>query len=124
MTRSRSCVWSYARMLVTSLVPLLLAHASPAQQLTRSGDYQVYSWTANDKLAREVISFAQQIPTLPGMPRSAPAFGQPIRIYLAPNANTFARLTSGNAPEWGAGVAMPEAGIIVLRAYGGTHGAY
>lgn len=90
----------------------------------RSGDYVVYSWTASDRLARTVTQQAHEFNALPGLPADAPAFGQPIRIVLAPNDRIFRAATGGRAPEWGAGVAAPDEGLIVLRAYGGTGGAY
>jgi hypothetical protein len=102
----------------------LLLLAINAPRVLQSGDYVVYSWTANDRLAQQVISYAQQYDALPGLPANAPGFGQPIRIYLAPNDAIFRQVTEGNAPEWGAGVAIPEAGVIALRAYGGNRGAY
>ena len=119
----------HALMLRRVCLPLASAalfFATPlhAQRVLTSGNYVIYTWTNNNRLAEQTLRFIQQYDSLPGLPRSAPAFGRPIRIELAPNAATFSKLTAGNAPEWGAGIAVPEAGLIVLRAYGGTGGAY
>lgn len=107
-----------------ALAALFFATTLHAQHAVQSGEYTVYSWTANDKLATRVIEIARGYDSLPGLPAAAPAFGKPIAIYLAPDDKTFRELTGNQAPDWGAGVAAPEQGIIVLRAYGGTGGAY
>lgn len=51
-------------------------------------------------------------------------FARPIEIVLAANDREFVQASGGLAPEWGAGVAIPARDRIVLRAYGGTRGAY
>lgn len=107
-----------------ALAALCLAPPAGAQRTLQSGDYVVYSWTRNDQLAHRVIRYARSYDSLPGLPATAPTFGQIVRIYLAPNDRQFRELTGDQAPDWGAGVAAPEQGIIVLRAYGGTGGAY
>lgn len=89
----------------------------------RSGNFVVHSWTGNDRLARTILETATSA-RFATLPANAPDFGQPIHIYLAPDNRTFVELTGGQAPEWGAGVAAPEEGVIVLRAYTGEQGAY
>jgi hypothetical protein len=103
---------------------LLLSTTSYAQHIVRAGDFVVYSWTANDRLAQRVLEFARQYDSLPALPAAAPAFGSPIRVMLAPDDRRFQQAIGGRAPEWGVGVAVPAEGLIVLRAYGGTRGAY
>lgn len=103
---------------------LLFSTTSYAQHTVREGDFVVYSWTSSDRLARRVLEFARQYDSLPALPAAAPGFGSPIRVILAPDARRFQQATGGRAPEWGAGVAVPAEGLIVLRAYGGTRGAY
>jgi hypothetical protein len=84
----------------------------------------VYTWTESDRFAQRVIAYAREAGRLPGLSADAPTFGQPLRIILAPDAKRFREATGGRAPDWGAGVAAPDEGLIVLRAYGGTSGAY
>lgn len=107
-----------------ALAVLLLATAADAQNVVRAGPYVVESWTTTDRLSNNVIAEAQRFDSLPGLPRGAPAFGQPIRIVLAGNDAQFRAATGNRAPEWGVGVAVPAQGLIVLRAYGGTTGGY
>ena len=114
----------FRRGCLAALAALFFATSLPAQHVQTAGDYVVYSWTANDRLAQRVFAAAARFGRLPGLPADAPTFGRPIRIYLAPDSRTFRTLTGGRAPEWGAGIAAPDDGIIVLRAYGGTGGAY
>ncbi len=42
-------------------------------------------------------------------------FRRPARVYLAPNQETFQRLTGGLVPDWGAGVADLSRGVVVLQ---------
>src|SRR5690606_22708565 len=42
---------------------------------------------------------------------------------LAPDAARFNELTGGRAPEWGAGVAIPDAGVVVLPGYNSARAA-
>ena len=103
---------------------VLLATTSYAQHTVREGDFVVFSWTSNDRLARRILEYARQYASLPALPAAAPTFGSPIRVMLAPDDRHFQQAIGGRAPEWGVGVAVPAEGLIVLRAYGGTRGAY
>jgi hypothetical protein len=38
-------------------------------------------------------------------------------VWLAPDAERWERLTGGDAPEWGAGIAIPDSGRIVLPTF-------
>src|SRR5512138_2984653 len=123
-SRSGIAVKPDVRRSLRLLCALLVATPLYGQRGTQAGPYHIYSWTSTPRFAERVLSIVQRYDELPGLPAAAPAFGQPIRIYLAPDARTFRQLTAGRAPEWGAGVAAPQEGVIVLRAYGGTRGAY
>lgn len=103
---------------------LLLATTAAGQTTVREGTIIVRSWTSSDRLARRVLEYAREYDSLPALPATAPAFGRPITIILAPDDRRFREATGGRAPEWGAGVAVPDQGLIVLRAYGGTRGAF
>lgn len=107
-----------------AIAALLFAASAHAQTVTRAGSYIVESWTTTSRLANTIIAEAERFDSLPGLPRGAPAFGQPIRIILTGSDEQFRTATGNRAPEWGIGVAAPEQGLIVLRAYGGTSGGY
>jgi len=63
-----------------------------------------------DRIARS-LSLRPDLPALPpGVPHGA-------HIVLAPDPARFDSLTGGLAPEWGAGVAVPSLGRIVLPVY-------
>lgn len=111
-------------MMCAALAALVLATTANAQTTVRAGPYVIESWTSTERLANKVIAEAQRFDSLPGMPRGAPAFGLPIHIVLAGNDVQFRAATGNRAPEWGVGVAVPEQGLIVLRAYGGATGGY
>jgi glycerophosphoryl diester phosphodiesterase len=69
------------------------------------------------RLAARVLNMARALDSLPGIP---PAFwrNEPIEIILAPTEAAFQSVTGGRTPEWGAGVAVPTRGLIVLPAWG------
>ena len=107
-----------------AIAALFFATFAHAQNVTRAGPYIVESWTTTSRLADNIIAEAERFDSLPGLPRDAPAFGEPIRIILTGSDEQFRTATGNRAPEWGIGVAAPEQGLIVLRAYGGTSGGY
>jgi hypothetical protein len=49
----------------------------------------VHYYSQNDRLARQVLTYALEADSLPGLPRTAPSFGQPIHIYLANTTSCF-----------------------------------
>jgi len=59
---------------------------------------------------------------LPALPADILTHDPPITVYLARNAAAFDSLTGGRAPDWGAGVAFPADGMIVLPAYASRRG--
>ena len=63
-----------------------------------------------DRIRRTLEAYAQ----LPGLP---PGFPTEAHVHLAGSEATFAELTGGAAPEWGAGVAIPATRTIVLPLY-------
>jgi hypothetical protein len=67
------------------------------------------------RLADEFARYIAAMPPLPGIgPHAQPRI---THIYHAENEAAFGALTGGAAPHWGAGVAQPDSGIIVLPAY-------
>ena len=76
---------------------------------------RVVFWPGGEGRAQEVLAAALRPPYLPGFPgRRAPV---PSTIVLAPSPQVFDSVTGGRAPEWGAGVAIPSTGTIVLPVY-------
>jgi hypothetical protein len=101
----------------------LLFSSAPQMQRTRLDNYVIEYPAARPGLARLVADELRNQPPLPALPNTAPSFGQPIRIILADNEQHFNEVTGGVIPEWGAGVADPENGIIVMPWYGGERTA-
>jgi hypothetical protein len=56
---------------------------------------------------------AGQTTEWPGLGRRTPG---PLRLIVVPNGRTLDSLARGNAPEWGAAVAIPASRTILLRA--------
>jgi len=96
--------------------------ARPTGSIT-AGSVEVYHWSGGEALAASILEPPGVLEPLPGLPVDALEVGPPIRVYLAPDAERFRRLTGGRAPEWGAGVALPQSGVVVLPGYGSARGA-
>ncbi len=71
------------------------------------------SWAGDTDLAIALAEIADR-------PLEWPALGRvdlgPIRLVIVPNDEEFRRLAGGRVPDWGAGLAFPQSGAIVLRA--------
>ncbi len=102
---------------LTLVPPLCHPHATAAQvSAPRSfsvGPVTAVAWPAQWRLARELAARAALPADYPGLPAVAPA---PLRLILAPDGRAIDSLTSGAAPGWGAGIALPDERIILLRA--------
>lgn len=90
------------------------------------GGPQAFSWIRGDRIdvgyqdrdsirARHVMAFLEGLPPLPGLPG---AFPRDLELFIAPDQEAFDSLTGGAVPEWGAGVAIPALGRIVVPGYG------
>jgi hypothetical protein len=72
-------------------------------------------FAAGDSLAAErFLGRLLAQPPLPAVPAGVPAR---VTAYLAPSEEAFTSLTGGRVPHWGAGVAVPELGVMVIPAY-------
>jgi len=71
------------------------------------------SWPENAALAVALAEIANN-------PTNWPALGrvnlESLRIIVVPDEVTFARMSRGQVPQWGVGLAFPGSGTIVLRA--------
>ena len=73
------------------------------------------SWPGEDRAAAALAEEANQWVRWPGLgavPRP------PIRVVLAATTARFDSITGGKAPPWSEAVALPEAGIIVVKLKG------
>lgn len=105
-----------------TLVAFLLALGLPPRPVTAqeqslvAGDVHFLFEPSQQGLARELAAVAASFQP-PQIPRTVFA-GEPIvRVFLAPDEVAFDSLTGGRAPDWGAGVAFPGTGVIVLPAF-------
>lgn len=79
----------------------------------RVGDVTVVAWPGMEDLAIGLAEEADRPALWPGLGRRSAG---PIRLIVVPDAATFSTVTRGRAPAWGAGVAVPGARTIMLRA--------
>lgn len=91
--------------------------ATRAQELRRGP--LIFRFAPGDSALAEQLARTAALP-LPALPPDAP--GDSILILLANDEAAFDSLTGGRVPEWGAGVAFPDAGVIVLPAYASRRG--
>lgn len=77
----------------------------------------LYYWPGGERLAHRLLELARAQPSLPALPEDVIRPGDTVHVYLAPDEARFDSLTGGRAPEWGAGIAYPDAGVIVLPGY-------
>lgn len=81
------------------------------------GNVVVHYWPGGEPFARQVAAAAERSLALPALPDGILAFPPPVRIFLPPDEARFDSITGGRAPEWGAGVAIPDSAIIVLPGF-------
>lgn len=79
------------------------------------GQVTAVAWPKQMDLAIRLAEEAARPVDWPGLGRFAPG---PIRLVLVPDARRLDSLTRGRAPRWGAAVALPSSGTIVIRADG------
>jgi hypothetical protein len=94
----------------------ILALAGALQESRPAGPATIHFWPGQEALAHRLASRVAQAPPLPALPADVLEYG-PVDIYLAPDPARWDSLTGGAVPHWGAGVADPYAGVIVLPTY-------
>ena len=117
--KSTTCHILYACTLIAVWVGSGTCSQPPRLQTTRISHYTIEYPSSRPRLGSAIAAILQQSTPLPALPAQAPAFGRPIRIVVADSDAHFDSITSGAIPEWGAGVANPQAGIIVIPGYSG-----
>ncbi len=63
------------------------------------------------------LRLAEMMTPRPSLPALPPGFPESAEIWLAPDEETFSLLIGGAPPEWGAAVAIPARGAIVLPGF-------
>jgi hypothetical protein len=79
----------------------------------RVGQVTVVTWPAQRDLGIELARRAGSSTEWPGLGRRTPG---PLRLIVVPDGRQLDSLSGGRAPAWGAAVALPGAGTILLRA--------
>jgi hypothetical protein len=77
------------------------------------GQVTAVAWPAQHDLARRLAERAGEPTVWPGLGRRTPG---PLQLIVVPNGGHLDSLTSGQAPAWGAAVALPGVRTILLRA--------
>jgi hypothetical protein len=103
-----------AALLLLLATPGAAAAPGPPRMLVH-GSVRVVYWPGDEGIAKRTLNSALAPLLLPGIgTRQGVRAGT---ILLAPDPAAFDSLTGGEAPEWSAGVAIPERATIVLPAY-------
>lgn len=95
------------------------SHAQPRQR--SAGNFVVSYWPGHERLAEHLLTIAPDLSRLPAVPPDLLLTGDSVRIYLAPDEDRFHQLAGERVPEWGAGIAIPEASTVVLPVFGGRN---
>jgi hypothetical protein len=77
------------------------------------GRVTAVSWPAQRTVATELAETADRPADWPGLGRRDPG---PLRLIVVPDGRLLDSLTAGQAPPWGAAIALPGARTILLRA--------
>jgi hypothetical protein len=80
------------------------------------GRFTVVCFPTHEVLARSVLGWAAANDTFPGLPRPKAR----VVIAIAPDHDRFREWIGPSVPEWGAAVAFPSSGRIVLHGSGGA----
>lgn len=93
-----------------------VSSSTPADGLGGEADLRatVFFWPGDSLRALRVARILAAAPDLPALP---PGLPHGTHVVLAPSEARFDSLTGGAVPEWGAGVAIPSMGRIVLPVY-------
>lgn len=84
----------------------------------RAADVTVHHAPADSARAARLLANLRRQGPLPALPDALP---RDVQVYLAPDRAAFDSLAGGRIPEWGAGVAVPALGRIVLPGFAGRN---
>jgi hypothetical protein len=79
----------------------------------RVGQVTAVAWPEQRRVALELATRANQPTTWPGLGPRTPG---PLQLIIVPDGQRLDSLLHGRAPPWGAGIAVPGARTILLRA--------
>lgn len=101
-------------MIRLAAAAILLATLSQAS--VDAPPVRIHYWPEQEALAQRIARGLPDSLRFPGLP---PGVLEPggVDVWLAPDQARWDSLTGGAAPEWGAGVADPVAGVIVLPTF-------
>jgi hypothetical protein len=104
---------AWLALLVALIVAPGFARAAQASEPTalQQGRFTIVAYPSEARLARSLLERAQQQDSFPGLPRPR----QQVTIFLAPDATTFREWAGVNAPSWGAALAFPREGKVVMQ---------
>lgn len=111
-----------AAALLCVLAATAEAQQPPPTVVRGTGPLTILTWPERARVAGRLLELAERAPPLPALPPDILAAGDTIAIIVAPDEARFAEFTGGRAPDWGAGVAIPDRRLIVLPAYGSSRG--
>jgi hypothetical protein len=104
-------------LVVGLLLSMMLGNGLAALQgeptAVRVGEVTVVTWPGQRSLGIELARRAGRPTEWPGLGRRTPG---PLQLIVVPDGSQFDSLSSGRAPEWGAGIALPGSRTILLRA--------
>jgi hypothetical protein len=99
-----------------ALLLLLVLQGAPEPRTAAVGRVTVVAWPERMSLALALADAADVPAEWPGLGRRDPG---PLRLLVAGSRTEFERFSRGRLPAWGAGLAMPGARTIVVRADAG-----
>src|SRR5688572_4888020 len=79
----------------------------------RIGQVTAVAWPGQLELASDLAKRAGDPTEWPGLGHRDPG---PLRLIIVPDGRRLDSLSSGRAPSWGVGVAVPGSRTILLRA--------
>lgn len=86
-------------------------HAQSDALRLEQGRFTVVADARDARLARTLLASALARDTFPGLPRPRAH----VEIAIAADAERFRRLVGPGAPEWGAAIAVPDEGRVVMQ---------
>ena len=89
------------------------ADATARERLSR-GDITVFYRPADARPAARILEVAVSRGSSVAHSAGMAELG-PVTIYVASTGDEFRALTYGGVPDWGAGCAFPDRGVIVLK---------
>jgi len=99
---------------LVALAQVAGAADAPARERLSCGDITVLYRLADARAAARILEVAVSRGSAVAHSAGLVELG-PVTIYVASTGDEFRALTYGGVPDWGAGCAFPDRGVIVLR---------